>query len=403
MLERIRLVRVNPPGYLHGLALQEVIEALQEVLTTLGFDVDSTLNQPLEGATNIYFLAHLLQESERDSLPPGSILYNFEQIFHGAPALTPIFLELVRRHEVWDYSQRNLTMLRFLSGARNLRYVPVGYAPGLTRIPSASEQDIDVLFYGSINERRRVILGQLRESGLRVEQLFGVYGSERDAYIARAKVVLNLHYYPSQILEMVRVSYLLANAKALVCECEPDSEFDPGLRGALRAVPYTGLVKACVELVADAATRRTLETRALEAILGYDWAPVLDSAFLPVKADCGHLALAGVINCTASELGLFLGSLQPLLDRCPGARVFFETRGLSSTAEKLLFDFAELYGEPLQAGHFHNPRVVLEKESQFQSPRETIWSLEEGFAVTKWLDCRQPLSLERIQELASLD
>jgi O-methyltransferase/8-demethyl-8-(2,3-dimethoxy-alpha-L-rhamnosyl)tetracenomycin-C 4'-O-methyltransferase len=94
-----------------------------------------------------------------------------------------------------------------------------------------------------------------------VEAVFGVYGAERDALIARAKVVLNMHYYDSSIFEIVRVSYLLANRKAVVAECHPGTDVDPGLREAVRAVPYDGLVEACQGLVRDEDARTGLEER----------------------------------------------------------------------------------------------------------------------------------------------
>ena len=55
---------------------------------------------------------------------------------------------------------------------------------------------------------------------------FNAYGGKRDALIARAKVVLNIHYYAAQVFEIVRVSYLLANSKAVVTEIGPDTDLD---------------------------------------------------------------------------------------------------------------------------------------------------------------------------------
>ena len=37
-------------------------------------------------------------------------------------------------------------------------------------------------------------------------------------WIARSKIVLNLHQYDAQVFEIVRVSYLLANRRAVVSE-----------------------------------------------------------------------------------------------------------------------------------------------------------------------------------------
>ena len=88
--------------------------------------------------------------------------------------------------------------------------------------------------------------------------LTGCYGEARDQFIARSKVVLNLHYYDSKVFEIVRVSYLLSNFKAVVAECGTGTSIDPDLLQALRAVPYDGLVEACVALVQDETARRAL-------------------------------------------------------------------------------------------------------------------------------------------------
>jgi SAM-dependent methyltransferase len=95
-----------------------------------------------------------------------------------------------------------------------------------------------------------------------VVALFGAYGEERDRAIARAKLVLSVHFYPAKIFEVVRAAYLLTNAKAVVAECGPDTSVESDLREALCGVPYEGLVDACFELVRDAAKRAALGARA---------------------------------------------------------------------------------------------------------------------------------------------
>src|SRR5262249_55443542 len=144
---------------------------------------------------------------------------------------------------------------------RNCRYnpvhVPIGYVTELSRIPVAQPQDIDVLFYGSLNERRNSILNRLSDAGLKVQVAFGVYGRQRDDLIARSKLVLNIHYYESKIFEIVRVSYLLANSKAVVTECAPGTSLDQGIKSAAICVPSDSLVSACCALIANESERHS--------------------------------------------------------------------------------------------------------------------------------------------------
>jgi hypothetical protein len=125
----------------------------------------------------------------------------------------------------------------------------------------ASEQDIDVLFFGTPSDRRLRILELLKAQGVRVVARFNIWGAQRDELISRAKVVLNMHYYPTHIFEIVRVSYLLANHKAGVSECDPDTEIEDDLRDAVCAVPYGDLVEATRWLLAHPEERERLAMR----------------------------------------------------------------------------------------------------------------------------------------------
>src|SRR5262249_51468327 len=138
--------------------------------------------------------------------------------------------------------------------------------------------DIDVLFYGGLEERRVRILDALRRAGLKVEGLQGVYGKDRDRYIARAKVALNIHVLPTRIFEIVRVSYLLANGKAVVSEWSPETEIEPDLTSAMVLVPYDQLVDACVSLVRDEERRRRFEQRGFAVMSARDECSYLRTA-----------------------------------------------------------------------------------------------------------------------------
>ena len=79
--------------------------------------------------------------------------------------------------------------------------------------------------------------------GLTVKSLFGVYGKERDAWIERSKLVINHHYYQSQIFEVVRVFYLLTNSVAVVGEVNDTTSIDHIYKEGIHPVQYDGLVE----------------------------------------------------------------------------------------------------------------------------------------------------------------
>ena len=253
--------QVRPTGYAHADALTELAESVYYGLRRLGLPV--TFHEPpLPSSRTIIFGAHLLDAASARAVPADAIIFNSEQIDADSPWLSGPYMEVLRTHHVWDYSAENVQRLT-QRGVHTVQHVPLGYLPELSRIAPAA-QDIDVLFYGSVNPRRQFILEALQRRGLKVTALTGCYGEARDQLIARSKVVLNLHYYESKVFEIVRVSYLLSNFKAVVAECDAGTSIEPDLLEALRTAPYDGLVDACVELVQDEAGRRALAQRGYE-------------------------------------------------------------------------------------------------------------------------------------------
>lgn len=222
----------------------EVADALVESLQGLGYRA-RVVHEEVPGAKHIVLAAHLL-----GTVPEGSVLYNFEPVFAGAPVLTSCDIERFRSHEVWDYDTGNVAAWAALGVAA--KHAPLGYAPSMTRFQMRPEAecDIDVLLYGWMNDRRREVATQLKGRGLNVVAVQGVYGQERDALIARSKVVLNVHYYGDRSRpEMPRLAHLLANGCCVV------SEELPNWTAPCLMVSYDKLVERCEWLVHDAIAR----------------------------------------------------------------------------------------------------------------------------------------------------
>lgn len=159
--------------------------------------------------------------------------------------------ESVRRifagaYQVWDYSQENIAFLQNLG--IHAKHLPLGYHPDLELIPTSHEQDVDVLFFGSISERREALLRRVTETTkLNVKALAGVYGRERDTWIARSKVVLNVHQFgPGAPLEATRVSYLLNNRRFVLSETPAANPY-PGID--LKFGEYEQLIELCQHYV----------------------------------------------------------------------------------------------------------------------------------------------------------
>lgn len=309
--ERPNIVIIKPKDYAHSEAFREIAETLQGGFGQLGIEATVQDNVFVEGAENIILGWHLLAGAAEGgaALPDGSILYNLEQMDDRNHALRQRLKAFSARYRIWDYSPRNIAILRAHGLTAPVTCVPIGSCASMARIPPAPAQDLDVLFYGSVNDRRLRVLNALKDAGVKVLPVFGVYGRERDALIARAKLVLNLHFYESSIFEMVRVSYLLANRKVVVAECNAGTEGCEGLEEAVKLVPYEGLVDACLELLKDPLRRKAMETLAHDAMASRNQGEILRG---PLEQDGCVLPAVSVVVITRNRPGFLaraLGSL----------------------------------------------------------------------------------------------
>lgn len=255
---------IQPQGYTHSLAFLELGELLVFSLRALEHKAILQFNKIDNDAKNILIGFHLLDIKYVSQLPKNSILINAEQFLGGTPWNENI-LQWIRSFEVWDYSPQNIEFFK-AQGIENIKYLELGYQSELSRIETKAVQDIDVLFYGSINDRRAKILDALKSSGLNVHTSFGIYEKDRDDLIARSKLVLNLHYYDSEIFEVVRVFYLLANSIPVVGEINPSTVVSDIYKNSVLGVPYPELVNACIRLVRDDQARDLQGRRGFEII-----------------------------------------------------------------------------------------------------------------------------------------
>ena len=113
------------------------------------------------------------------------------------------FVWLKQADEVWDYDEQNINeVLQFIRPDVKL-HVLKPYKDWSVYQPV--EKDIDILFYGSINEHRRVVLDELKKK-YNVVILRSWDGNVIDNHIMRSKVLLNIHYYyESSMQEQARM------------------------------------------------------------------------------------------------------------------------------------------------------------------------------------------------------
>jgi hypothetical protein len=177
--------------------------------------------------------------------------------------------------EVWGYSRGNAEHVQSLGVL--FHFVPFGYAPYYETIfrehceGKSLTQDIDVLFFGEVCERRRLILDELMRSGLNVRVVSRAnpaYGAELDELLARSKIILGIHYYDdprAQIADLARLDHLLANRLFVVYEKLSEFASDPEFEENVTTCGYREIPAACARLLADP------EERARRAAKAYEW------------------------------------------------------------------------------------------------------------------------------------
>lgn len=277
---KFHIVNIVPQPELHPLyGHAEVIESIKWGLNDLGYKVTTALNTIDPKSTNIICGAQMLSQDAIEALPDSTIVYNLEQVSELNLAANPIARAIAQRCQIWEYSQGNFAKWQELNPKHDLIYVPIGWAPVLDRLGKPQLQDIDVLIYATPGQLRLQIFYELCMRGLACVFVCGLYGQARDDLIARAKIVLNVNGAErNRVFEMVRVSYLLTNAKAVVANLQFGRNVEPGLDTAVAFFPEEQLAEGCISLVRNDLARRDLEIRGQAFMRRRSVTPILRNA-----------------------------------------------------------------------------------------------------------------------------
>ncbi|HYM33214.1 MAG TPA: hypothetical protein VEU47_18085 [Candidatus Cybelea sp.] len=254
----IGIVIIQPAGYIHSMAFLEVARYFAALIEACGYRAKIAKNVLDPSRLNIVLGAHLLADGA--TLPPGSVIFNGEQLPEAnAWFKTKQYGELLRNFHVWDYSQANLSRIPH----DDKRLVSFFFCEKLRTIRAGGAKDIPLLFYGSINERRKRLIEAFGAAGVKPVVLNGIYGPERDSYIARSRAVLNLHFYEAQVFEQIRCFYPLINGVPVISETYAENSAPAPFADALFLPGGEGIVDYAVRLLKsdgdfDAAAQRKL-------------------------------------------------------------------------------------------------------------------------------------------------
>ena len=249
---KFNLVSIEPSGFQHAGAWYELAELIMHGFLRAGFDCSTSINRFAPNRLNIVFgVMHVTPDMER-LIPSNTLFFNTEQLvmlsedFDHQAYMNLRFLAQ-KGYGFLEYSAANIPVLECW-GATQIIQMPLGYVPELERLRK-SKPVYDLLFYGGRNRRRTELLREIQGTGINLHYLYGVYGKDRDHFIERSKVVLNIHIYASEILELVRINYLMHNKVCVLTECNESTKIEEDLKELLVCCPREALASAALDLI----------------------------------------------------------------------------------------------------------------------------------------------------------
>jgi len=265
---KFNLVSIEPSGFQHSGAWYELAELIMHGFLGAGFDCSTSINRFAPNRLNIVFgVMHVTPDMER-LIPNNTLFFNTEQLVNLSKEFDHLAYMNIRflaqkGYGFIDYSSANIPVLESW-GATEIILMPLGYVPQLSRLKNI-KPIYDLLFYGGRNQRRNELLTEIKDTGVNLHYLHGIYGQERDHFIERSKIVLNLHLYDSEIFELVRVNYLMHNKVCVLTEINETTIIDEQLKELFVCSPRERLASAALDLLEQPGVI------ARKASLAYDW------------------------------------------------------------------------------------------------------------------------------------
>lgn len=218
MTIRIHLNIMQPAGYIHSQGFLDQARYARYQFRQMGMEVTIGKNRLREDSINIIFGAHLGFDAKLKQRYT-CVFFNLEQLGEGGAQVSQDYMNLLSTSAVIDYDERNLAAYGCKAG--DIPVVSFQWAPYLaTNAPLPIEdRPIDLLFFGSINERRKAIFSRIEACGWRVSMFdHPLYGEERDQFIRQAKAVLNCHFYETSRFEQARAFHTLSLGTPVISE-----------------------------------------------------------------------------------------------------------------------------------------------------------------------------------------
>lgn len=127
------------------------------------------------------------------------------------------YIELLKHNKVLNYSAYTALKMMELYGIHTAGYFNFNYK----RMYSSKPRDIDILFFGTMTQKRYDILKEIqnRFPKIKLEVVTNIFGDELTQLLLRSEYVLNISAYDNAVLETHRIN------KSISCGCKVISNY----------------------------------------------------------------------------------------------------------------------------------------------------------------------------------
>jgi hypothetical protein len=204
--------------------IESIALNMQNIFNRL--NISSTIIYELseEDENNDEFYIIIYNNFNKHFLPKKYILYVIEQT-SSKYFRDNNYLNMIKNADyIWDFCVKNRKLFIEYPFS-NYYYLACPFVKEDTFITS---NKYDILFYGSINNRRRAILDKLTPK-YNIYIANNIKGAEKDNIIKQSKIILNLHYYYEAGLETCRLNEVLKYNKLVISELPFDDYYNTEL------------------------------------------------------------------------------------------------------------------------------------------------------------------------------
>jgi hypothetical protein len=122
-------------------------------------------------------------------------------------------------YHIFDYSKLNLL---FYKNHSNISYL----LPPSSIYKDKLSKKYDVLFCGNINQRRNDLLVKIHNMGINLKVVTNVFGENLLKLVSESKILLNIRYSDSKILETCRLHDAIMSKGTYIISEYPDTKYD---------------------------------------------------------------------------------------------------------------------------------------------------------------------------------